>query len=257
MTPLLSPDDLPPYIVENEGAASPFVLICDHAGRETPKALGRLGVSDSDFERHIAWDIGAGALASSLSVRLDALLIRQTYSRLVIDCNRPQGSPQLIVERSDGAEIPGNVALGPDAVGQRLAEIYHPYHARIAAALKDRAATGRRHALVLLHSFTPRMGGSDRPWRYGVLHLGDSALSTAMLERLRAALGDEVGDNQPYAMDGTDYTAPRHSRDSGFDYLELEVRQDLIGDEPGQAAVAAFLAPILKEAWRDSESGRS
>ena len=247
MTPLLAPDDLPPFIVENEGAASPFVLICDHAGRETPKALGRLGVPKSEFERHIAWDIGAGALCSRLSQQLDAVAIRQTYSRLVIDCNRPPESLELIVERSDGTDVPGNLGLAPWQADQRLAEIHRPYHDRIAEVLRTRVATGRRHALILLHSFTPRMRGIDRPWRYGVLHLENSPLSSAMLARLQAELGEEIGDNQPYAMDGTDYTAPRHSKESGFDYLELEVRQDLIADEAGQAAVADWLAPILRE----------
>ncbi len=247
MTPLLSPDDLPPFIVENEGAASPFILICDHAGRETPKALGRLGVADSEFERHIAWDIGAGAVCSRLSRTLDAVAIRQTYSRLVIDCNRPPDSPELIVERSDGTGVSGNLGLTVEQAEQRLTEIHRPYHDRIAGILRDRVATGRRHVLILLHSFTPRMQGIDRPWRYGVLHLNDSPLSSAMLARLQAELGDAVGDNQPYAMDGTDYTAPRHSRESGFDYLELEIRQDLIGDEAGQAAAADWLAPILRE----------
>ncbi len=247
MTSLLGPDDLPPFIVENEGAASPFVLICDHAGRETPKALGRLGVPDSEFERHIAWDIGAGEVCSRLSQTLDAVAIRQTYSRLVIDCNRPPKSPDLIVERSDGTDVPGNLCLTLEQAAQRLAEIHRPYHKRIAAILRHRVATGPRHVLILLHSFTPRMRGIDRPWRYGVLHLNDSPLSSAMLARLQTELGAEVGDNQPYAMDGTDYTAPRHSRESGVDYLELEIRQDLIGDEAGQAAVADWLEPILME----------
>jgi predicted N-formylglutamate amidohydrolase len=247
VTTLLARDDLPPFAVENAGAASPFVLICDHAGRAVPQKLGRLGVAVAEFERHIAWDIGAGALCSRLSETLDAVSIRQTYSRLVIDCNRPEDSPTLIVQTSDGTPIPGNIGLAPEAVRQRLDEVYHPYHDRIAGLLRERVATGRRHVIVLMHSFTPRMNGFDRPWRFGVLHLNDSPLSKATLARLREELGDQVGDNEPYAMDGTDYTAPRHSRESGFDYLELEVRQDLIADAAGQAAVANWLAPILKE----------
>ncbi len=247
VTTLLTPDDPPPFVVENEGAPSPFILICDHAGRTIPRTLGRLGVADAELDRHIAWDIGASALMSHLSLKLDAAAIRQTYSRLVIDCNRPLESPGLVVEVSDGTPIPGNVDLGEGDIERRLAEIYRPYHDKIAELLRARVATGRRHMLILLHSFTPRMNGFDRPWRYGVLHLHDSPLSTAMLARLQAEVGDAVGDNQPYAMDGTDYTAPRHSRESGFDYLELEVRQDLIADAAGQKAVADWLAPILTE----------
>ncbi len=202
---------------------------------------------EAEFERHIAWDIGAGALSSHLGARLDAVAIRQTYSRLVIDCNRPEDSPTLIVETSDKTPIPGNVGLSAREIEQRVDEVYRPYHDKIAEVLQARVATGRRHVLILLHSFTPRMNGFERPWRYGVLHLGDSRLSDAMLARLKAELDEEVGDNEPYAMDGTDYTAPRHSRESGFDYLELEVRQDLLGDAAGQAAVADWLAPILRE----------
>ncbi len=197
--------------------------------------------------RHIAWDIGAGALCTRLSQRLDAAAIRQTYSRLVVDCNRGTDSSQLMAKISDGTAIPGNAALSPAEVEQRLCEIYRPYHDAVAGLLQERVATGRPHVLLLLHSFTPRMNDVERPWRFGVLHMGNSPLSSAMLARLHEKLGDEVGDNEPYAMDGTDYTAPRHTAQSGFDYLELEVRQDLIAEPEGQAAVADWLAPLLEE----------
>jgi predicted N-formylglutamate amidohydrolase len=230
-----------------------MVLICDHAGREIPKTLGRLGMAETDLLRHIAWDIGAGALCSLLSRALDAVSLRQRYSRLVVDCNRPIDSPQLMVASSDGSLVPGNTALSPAHIEQRLDAIYHPYHDQIAAVLAERAAGQRRHVLILVHSFTPVMNGFERPWRLGVLHLGDSPLSSAMLARLRNELGEAVGDNQPYAMNGTDYTAPRHARESGFDYLELEIRQDLISDAAGQEAMAAWLAPLLQKAVRDTD----
>jgi len=170
----------------------------------------------------------------------------------VIDCNRPpSGHSGLIVETSDGTAVPANLGLAPHEVEQRLAEIHRPYHDRIAALLRDRVATGRPHILLMMHSFTPRMNGLDRPWRFGVLHLNNSRYSDAVLARLRAALGDLVGDNEPYAMDGTDYSAPRHSTESGFDYLELEVRQDLITTADQQADMARWLAPILLQARAD------
>jgi len=170
----------------------------------------------------------------------------------VIDCNRPpSGNTGLIVETSDGATIPANAGLTPAEIEQRLVEIHRPYHDRIAAILRDRAATGTRHILLMMHSFTPRMNGLDRPWRLGVLHLHDSPYSNAVLVRLQDALGDAVGDNEPYAMDGTDYSAPRHSGESGFDYLELEVRQDLIATAEQQTEMADWLAPILRDALAD------
>jgi predicted N-formylglutamate amidohydrolase len=92
------------------------------------------------------------------------------------------------------------------------------------------------------------MNGFDRPWRLGVLHRGDSPFSDAVLAGLRARLGEAVGDNQPYQMDETDNTVPLHADPRGLDYLELEVRQDLLADAEGQVAMAALLEPVLREA---------
>ena len=177
--------------------------------------------------------------------------IRQTYSRLVVDCNRDPNHAGFILASSDHIDIPGNHDLTPEARAARISDIHTPYHARIAMQAAEEKALGRAPALVLVHSFTPRMDGFDRPWRYGVLHLGGSPLSDAMLWVLRRELGqDAVGDNQPYAMDDIDYTAPRHAIANGLDYLELEVRQDLLANEAGQRAVVAFLGPLLTEALR-------
>eukprot|EP01035_Chromulina_nebulosa_P002426 gene2426-3274_t len=129
----------------------------------------------------------------------------------------------------------------------RRASIYDPYHAAIAELLNDRAARGQKTLLVSLHSFTPVMQGFVRPWRYGVLHRGDSPLSDRMLMLLQAALGDEAGDNEPYAMDGRDNTIPLHADARGLDYLELEIRQDLIAEAAGQAEVATFVARLLEQ----------
>ena len=246
---LLGRDDPPLFTVENEGAHGPFLLVCDHAGRAVPKRLGDLGLPSSQFERHIAWDIGAGAMTSRLSEALGCWSIRQTYSRLVVDCNRDPNHAGFILASSDHTDIPGNHGLTDADRAARIADIHTPYHARIAMQVAREKAQGRRPALILVHSFTPRMDGLDRPWLYGVLHLGNSSLSDAMLTILRRALGEPlVGDNQPYSMDDIDYTAPRHAIANGLDYLEIEVRQDLLADEAGQAEVAAFLAPLLAEA---------
>jgi predicted N-formylglutamate amidohydrolase len=167
----------------------------------------------------------------------------------VIDCNRDPTRPDAIAEVSDGVAVPGNAALSASARADRVDEIFAPYHARIAAEIEARRSASRRTVLLALHSFTPVMEGFARPWHFGVLHMGDSRFSEAMLAVLRTALGAEVvGDNEPYRMDGTDYTAPRHAIAGGLDYLELEVRQDLIADAAGQAEVAALLAPMLEAA---------
>jgi predicted N-formylglutamate amidohydrolase len=248
-TRLLTAGERPPFSVRNPGADSPFLLVGDHAGREIPAALGDLGLPASALDLHIACDIGVAALGARLSDQLGATFIAQRFSRLVIDCNRDPARPDAIAEVSDGVTVPGNAALAPAERADRVDEVFSPYHARIAAEIEGRRR--RRTILLALHSFTPVMGAVGRPWRFGVLHMGDSQLSKAMLGALRGALGDAlVGDNEPYRMDGTDFTVPRHAIAAGLDYLELEVRQDLIAEPGGQAEVAALLAPLL-EAARD------
>jgi len=214
-----------------------------------PSRLGTLGLSEPDLSRHIAWDIGVAGLGQILAERLDAPFIRQRWSRLVIDCNRDPSRPDSMPTESDGSVIPGNAELTAEERERRIAEIFTPYHAAIAAELDARAAAGVATVVVALHSFTPVMRAFQRPWRFGILHLGQSAFSDAMLAALRADPdAGEVGDNEPYRMDEVDYTIPHHAIGRGLDYVELEVRQDLIGDAAGQEAVANLLCRVLPAA---------
>jgi len=249
---LLAPDERTVALALNPGAASPFLLLGDHAGREIPRVLGDLGLPAQELVRHIAWDIGVAGLGEALSGLLDAAFIRQRFSRLVIDCNRDPARADAIPEVSDGAQIAGNRGLSPAARDARVAEVSEPYHAAVAAELDARAARGLATTLISLHSFTPRMDGFERPWRFGVLHAENSPYSRAALARLRAEFGEGlVGDNQPYRMDEVDFTIPRHAGGRGLDYLELEVRQDLIAEPAGQAAIAAVVARLLPAALAD------
>ena len=180
--------------------------------------------------------------ARRLADLLGAELILQAYSRLVVDCNRDPSSPDIAPEISDESAIPANAGLDEAALKARIQDIHSPYHAAIAAAL-DRKGAGA--TLVSIHSFTPEMKGFARPWHVGVLHSHDSPASERMLHELGREGGFVVGDNQPYAMDGIDYTIPRHAKARGLDYLELETRQDLIADEAGQQTMAFRLAPLI------------
>lgn len=245
---LFEPGDPNPAVVLNAGAESPFLIICDHAGRSVPGRLGDLGLPPEEFERHIAWDIGAAGVAGKLAEALQAPCILQRYSRLVIDCNRDPGAPDSIAEISDGTTVPGNLGLTDEDRRARLELIHTPYHEAIARELDARAARGLSTAMVAIHSFTPVMKGFARPWLMGVLHLGDSRFSDAVLAELRRDERLNCGDNEPYIMDGTDYTIPLHAIGRGLPYVELEIRQDLIAGEDGQAEYAALLARVLPAA---------
>lgn len=247
---LLTSSDPAPYAVEHDHGSSPFFFVCDHAGKALPSALGDLGVSEADRRRHIAWDIGIGALGHKLAAQLDAFLITQTYSRLVIDCNRQPGSAQSIVTVSERTQIPGNEGLSAQDAEQRAREIFYPYHDRIATELDARAAQDRPTVVVTLHSFTPVYLDNARPMHAGVLYMPrDARLGHALLTELRLEGDIMVGDNEPYAAtDATDYALVMHGERRGLLHVELEVRQDLIADEAGQAAWAERLARVLPRA---------
>lgn len=246
---LLAANDPTPVLVINPQGRSPFLLIGDHAGNRIPPALEPFGVRPEDMRRHIAWDIGIADLGEALSAALDAVFIRQVYSRLVIDCNRDPARPDAMPASSDGTVVPGNQMLTAADRRARVAEIQEPYQNAIAAEIVRRDAVAQPTVLVSLHSFTPSMHGVDRPWHIGLLYSGgDTQFAHALLEGLKAADGLCVGDNQPYAMDGIDYTVPLHAFAARRSYVEIELRQDLLSKVPDILAWATTLAGFLPQA---------
>jgi predicted N-formylglutamate amidohydrolase len=238
---LLTADDPPPFQIINPAGTSSFLIICDHAGNLVPKSLGTLGLGPEDMARHIAWDLGASELSEMLSVALDARLIRQTYSRLVIDCNRAPTASDAIAPISDGTTIPGNQNLSEMDRTARLTEIHEPYQSAIASAVHEGTI------IVAIHSFTPEMGGVTRPWEIGILHhLGNIDYALRVLSGLNRMLDNKVGDNEPYAMDGIDYTVPRHAYPANLPYVEVEVRQDILSTPDGRERISSLLANVLQ-----------
>lgn len=232
---MLGPGDPAPFEAYNAKGRSPFLLVGDHAGSAIPTALGDLGLGAADRTRHIAVDIGTYGLGHMLAELFDASFIHQSYSRLVIDCNRNPARADAIPIMSDGSRIAGNEGLDDAARTARINAIHSPYHAAIADAIDRRQAEGRETILLSLHSFTPVLKGFARPWAVGVLHwLGRIDFAQAMLAVLTSDPSLCVGDNEPYRMDATDYTVPRHAFAGHLRYAELEIRQDLIGDGEGQ-----------------------
>lgn len=245
---LLVQGDVPPVHEANAEGGSPFLFTADHYGRLLPRALGDLGVSEGELVRHIAWDIGIAGVAERLAKLLDAHLIAQRYSRLVIDCNRPPGVASSIPVISEATAILGNEGISDAAREARRREIFDPYHARIKAAIDARVHAKRPTVLVALHSFTPVYAGVARPWHIGTLYHRDTVLPRLLLQHLRAEGDLVVGDNQPYAVsDVTDYGIPVHGEARGLINTGIEIRQDLITDQSGQQQWAERLARIFGE----------
>ena len=135
---LLGINDVDPVLEQNAEGRSPFLLTSDHYGRRIPQALGDLGLPESELLRHIAWDIGIAGVAERLAKHLDAHLIAQRYSRLVIDCNRPPQAPTSIPRISESTIIPGNEALSREAAEARRRQVFDPYHRCIGEVIDRR-----------------------------------------------------------------------------------------------------------------------
>ena len=229
------------------------MLIGDHAGSAIPASLDQLGLPPEERRRHIAIDIGIEALGTRLSQRLDAPFIWQTYSRLVVDCNRRPDEAGWIAAISDHTAVPGNRDLDESDRQARHDAIYAPYHQAIGHALDRRADRQPPITLVSLHSFTPFMNGARRPWDIAVLHDGhNDAFARKVLQFLQADGSWVVGDNEPYRMDAVDHTIPHHAFARGLPYIELEMRQDLLADPQTFLRIADTLERVLLEALPSS-----
>ena len=253
---LLRPHDPGPVGEERLEARAPFLLIADHAGNAVPEKLGDLGIPAEDLNRHIGIDIGIHGTSQRLSALLNAPYIFQRYSRLVIDCNRPPGHPTSIAPLSDGTRVPANLDLSPAKALMREQEIFWPYQRAIARQIARMRLSGTAPVVIAMHSFTPRHGDypAPRPWEIGVLFNRDDRLARPLISLLKAEGDLTVGINEPYAVDDSgDYAVPVHCEKGGLLHVELEIRQDLIGTEEGQAAWASRLSRLLPQALRAVE----
>jgi predicted N-formylglutamate amidohydrolase len=249
---MLAADEPAPVTVHNENGRSPFLIVADHAGNSMPRALCRLGIPETESERHIAWDIGITVVCRLIADALDATLVQQNYSRLVIDCNRTPGSETSIPEISELTSVPGNLGLSEGQKAARVREIFRPYHDRIESELHRRRQAGRPTALIAMHSFTPVFKGVARPWHAGVLYNRDPRFAHFLMARLKREEGLVVGDNEPYSVtDASDYTIPVHGERRGLHHVAIEIRQDLIADDKSQCAWGPLLARLLAQAYQE------
>ncbi|MGE5503017.1 MAG: N-formylglutamate amidohydrolase [Actinomycetota bacterium] len=246
------PSPQPPPFEEIAGTDDSRVLvICDHASAAIPPSLGDLGLQPEHRLAHIAWDIGAARVARALAARLGCPAVLAGVSRLVIDCNRQPGDPGSIPTVSCGIAVPGNRLVDDAEADSRAEAWFWPYHHRIGTLLAHLWRHGPAPAMVSVHSFTPAMNGSPRPWHVGVLWNRDDRMARPVMEALSARPGLVVGDNQPYSGREINYTLDTHAGAAGLPHVSFEVRQDLVADEAGcdrwADVLASVLAPVLAD----------
>ena len=227
-----------------------WLVTCDHATNIVPEWVngGDLGLPPEDMGRHIAYDIGAAGVTRKMADLLDSPAILSRFSRLVCDPNRGEDDPTIMMRLYDGTIIPANKDADDAAVEERLDRLYRPYH----AAYADLAARMTDPVICAIHSFTPRLRGrAHRPWEIGVLYADDDRLALPFMAACRAQ-GWVTGDNEPYAGHLPGDAVDRHALQHGRPNVLIELRQDLIADEDGQALRASRLAAILSDVLQRS-----
>lgn len=225
---------------------SGLLLICDHASNALPPEYGSLGLPPCECQRHIAYDPGAAEITRALAAMLGAPAILSRYSRLLIDMNRGEDDPTLVMRISDGALIPGNARITRDEIAHRITQYYRPYHEAITRTLDAMIATGKPPVIFSAHSFTENWRGWMRPWHTGVLWDNDPRLAMPLLAALRADPSLVVGDNEPYSGGLEGASLDVHGTARGLAHCELEMRQDLVRHASGQTAWAERIGGILR-----------
>lgn len=243
---LISADEPLPFIVRNPGATAPILLVCDHASRRFPNALGSMGLDPAARRCHLALDIGAGALTDKLAESLGVTAVLCQYSRLIVDCNRQLMDPGAFLEFGDGIVIPGNRNLHQSDKDVRANEIYWPYHNAIESQIERIRQHGVDPVFIAIHSFTPVLNGETRTWEMGVLWNQDRITSEIFVHDLREA-GYLVGDNEPYSGKAPqDFTIDHHAERISLPHIGIEIRQDLIHHEVGMDFIAGIMHKIIQ-----------
>lgn len=246
-------EDFAPFETLEGDPACGYVVVCDHADNKVPGAYHCLGLPPPEFSRHTAYDPGAAAVARLVSRRLEAPAVLATFSRLLIDPNRGEDDPTLIMRVSDGTIVPGNRSIDGEERARRIARFYAPYHAEVARTIEAGVASAITPAVISIHSYTPIWRGRPRPWHAGVLWDRDPRLARPLIDALRADGSLIIGDNEPYTGRLAHDTMNRHATSRGIAHALVEIRQDLIADDTAVEVWATRLTRALSALNRRSE----
>lgn len=224
---------------------SRWMITADHARNHVPHWInnGDLGLPTADMQRHIAYDIGVEGVARHMAREINARLLISNFSRMVIDPNRGQDDPTLLMQIYDGSIIPENRGITPEKAKERLERLYLPYHQSYDAMADERDDT----IICAIHSFTPQLNNRPRrPWEIGILYAnGDDMLARPMIDMLRSETDWSIGENEPYSGHLEGDSIDRHALQKGRPNLLIEIRNDLIETDAGQAHWAQALAPFV------------
>ena len=231
------------YRIVGEPRTGGILIVSDHASNRVPDDID-LGIDPALLEEHVAIDIGVAAVAERIVAAGGFTAFLGNVSRLVCDFNRDEDSPALVPHSSDGHAIPGNLF---DLAGReaRVERFFRPYHDALTALLDEAPP----RLIVSLHSFTPGLKSrpeEQRPWQVGVLYNEDERAARLVIPLLEAE-GLVVGDQQPYSGKLLNATMNRHAEGRGLPYVGIEVRQDQIARQDGQAQWAERLVRIANE----------
>ncbi len=235
--------------------AGPEVVIsCEHAANRIPRPYRSLFDSPAArvaLDSHRGWDPGSLELGRTLAHELSAPLIICPFSRLLIEPNRSDDSPQLYSEWTRILPAEERAAL--------QTSLYTPHRERVAGEVQAALAAARAVVHVSVHTFTPVWKGTRRPTDVGLLYdhrqTREVAVVRAWRRRLQRATPDlTVHLNRPYRGWTDGLTTAFRRRFPAGDYvgLELEVNQRFpAGDLASWRALQRLIAQSLLRALTD------
>jgi predicted N-formylglutamate amidohydrolase len=238
--------------VLNASGCGNVLLLCEHASNFIPSEYDNLGISQTDSETHIAWDIGALELAKVISVKLDAPLVASNVSRLVYDCNRSSDANDAIVVCADCVIIPTNQALSEAQRQHRVDSVYQPFRRTVEQLLRHRRTQSQVTIIVTIHSFTSVFNNKFRDVEIGLLHDSDSRLADAMLSNAALISPRIVKRNEPYGpTDNVTHSLKIYGIEHNLANVMIEVRNDLLSttDEITKRAeeILTLLCPAVEQ----------
>lgn len=206
-----------------------LILSCEHGGHEVPRELADLFADAGvELESHAGWDAGALDLALAIAADRAAPLVACRTTRLVVDANRDERSPDVFSARTR--------ALGAARREELLARWHRPHRAAVEDLVGLAVGAGRRALHLSVHSFTPVLDGRPRDVDVGVLfdprRPGEAALARDWLDELRGRAPElRCAENEPYlgVADGLTTTLRGRFEARRYVGLELEVSQGFLG----------------------------